>query len=158
MLPRRENTSPRMQMLTILTRNYQLLNQKSKTMNSTRVISTLTHLNKSLRRCEGLNGSRLESTTVQERRHGQSVTHGTTIPSDSDLTLRTATGELVKGGKRMHVVAEFEVFKHRCANRCCLLESTRRRAVSLCCMVTKVTCFTKVRMLRRKSMRGSRRS
>ena len=31
---RRENTNPRMQMLTILTRNHQLLNQKSKAMNS----------------------------------------------------------------------------------------------------------------------------
>ena len=34
----------------------------------------------------------------------QSGTYGTTIPGDSDLTFRTATGELVKGGKRMHVV------------------------------------------------------
>ena len=34
----------------------------------------------------------------------QSITYGTTIPGDSDLTIRTATGELVKGGKRMHVV------------------------------------------------------
>ena len=33
----------------------------------------------------------------------QSVAYGTTIPGDSDLTLRTATGELVKGGKRVHV-------------------------------------------------------
>ena len=28
----------------------------------------------------------------------QSITYGTTIPGDSDLTFRTATGELVKGG------------------------------------------------------------
>ena len=34
----------------------------------------------------------------------QSITYGTTIPGDSDLTFRTATGELVKGGKRVHVV------------------------------------------------------
>ena len=33
----------------------------------------------------------------------QSITYGTTIPGDSDLTFRTATGELVKGGKRVHV-------------------------------------------------------
>ena len=33
----------------------------------------------------------------------QSITYGTTIPVDSDLTFRTATGELVKGGKRMQV-------------------------------------------------------
>ena len=35
----------------------------------------------------------------------QSITYGTMIPGDSDLTLRTATGELVKGGKRMQIVA-----------------------------------------------------
>ena len=34
----------------------------------------------------------------------QSITYGTTIPGDSDLTFRAATGELVKSGKRMHVV------------------------------------------------------
>ena len=33
-----------------------------------------------------------------------SITYGTTIPGDSDLTFRTATGEHVKGGIRMHVV------------------------------------------------------
>ena len=33
----------------------------------------------------------------------QSITYGTTIPGDSDLTFRTATGELVRGGKRVHV-------------------------------------------------------
>ena len=33
----------------------------------------------------------------------QSITYGTTILGDSDLTFRTATGELVKGGKRLHV-------------------------------------------------------
>ena len=33
----------------------------------------------------------------------QSITYGTTIPGDSDLTFRTATGELVKGGKRVQV-------------------------------------------------------
>ena len=40
-------------------------------------------------------------------------------------------------------ISKFEVFKHRCANHCCLLENTRRRVESLCCMVTKVTCFHK---------------
>ena len=34
----------------------------------------------------------------------QSITYGTTIPGDSDLTFRAATGELVKGGKRMQIV------------------------------------------------------
>ena len=33
----------------------------------------------------------------------QSVTDGITIPGDSDLTFRTATGELVKSGKRLYV-------------------------------------------------------
>ena len=31
----------------------------------------------------------------------QSITYGTMIPGDSDLTFRIATGELVKGGKRV---------------------------------------------------------
>ena len=35
-------------------------------------------------------------------------------------------------------ISEFEVFKRRFVNHCCLLENTRRRVVSLCCMVTKV--------------------
>ena len=34
----------------------------------------------------------------------QSITYGTMIPGDSDLTFRKAAGELVKGGKRMQVV------------------------------------------------------
>ena len=34
----------------------------------------------------------------------QSITYGTMIPGDSDFTFRTATGELVKGGKRMQIV------------------------------------------------------
>ena len=34
----------------------------------------------------------------------QSITYGTMIPGDSDLTFRTATGELVKGGKRMQIM------------------------------------------------------
>ena len=44
---------------------------------------------------------------MQERRHGLRVsrfTYGTMIPGDSDLTFRTATGELVKSGKRMQIV------------------------------------------------------
>ena len=34
----------------------------------------------------------------------QSITYGTTIPGDSDLAFRTATGERVKGGERMQIV------------------------------------------------------
>ena len=33
----------------------------------------------------------------------QSITYRKTILGDSDLTFRTAIGEIVKGGKRMHV-------------------------------------------------------
>ena len=87
--------------LSILTRRIQqMLNQKLKSVDSTWINSTLTVL-----KCRGLNGSRLESTQVQERDDmPQSVTYGKTIPGDSHLTFRTATGEIVKGGKRMHVV------------------------------------------------------
>ena len=60
----------------------------------------------------------------------QSITYGTMILGDSDLAFRTATGELVKGGKRCKLwvvtigdpISEFEVFKDRCASHCCLLE------------------------------------
>ena len=34
----------------------------------------------------------------------QSITYGTMVPDDSDLTFRAATGEHVKGGKRMQIV------------------------------------------------------
>ena len=34
----------------------------------------------------------------------RNITHGTKILGDGDLTFRKAFGELVKGGKRMHVV------------------------------------------------------
>ena len=55
-------------------------------------------------------------------------------------------------------ISEFEVFKRQSVNHCCLLESTRRWVEFLCRMVTKVTCSTKVRMLRKKLMHGSRDS
>ena len=61
---------------------------------------------------------------MQERRHGpQGATKGKRIPVDVDLTFRTATGELVKSGKRLYVgesISEFEVFKRWCVGRCCL--------------------------------------
>ena len=97
----------------------------------------------------------------------QSITYGTTILGVSDLTFRTATGELLRGGNLVQIVgcddwgsnlrvrgvvmigdpiSEFEVFKRRCAKHCCLRENTRQRVESLCCMVTKVTCSTKIRM------------
>ena len=40
-------------------------------------------------------------------------------------------------------ISEFGVFKHRCGNHCCLLESTQRWVESLCCMVTKRYMFRK---------------
>ena len=64
----------------------------------------------------------------------QSITYGRTIPGDSDLTFRSATGELVKGGKRMHVVG--------CDDWGSNLR-VRGRWVSLYCTVTKVTCSIK---------------
>ena len=118
------------------------------------VFSMLMHFNS---KC--LNGSRLESTQVQERRHGPRVSHTgrgflamlTSLSAQRleslsnlvrDCTLKVATiGESI---------SEFAVFKRRCVNHCCLLESTRRWVASLSCMVTKVTCSTGVRMLRRK--------
>ena len=92
----------------------------------------------------------------------QSVIYGKKLRGHVDLTFRTATGELVKSGTLKvaaigESISEFEVFKRRCVNHCCLLENSRRWVESLSCMVTKVTCSTRVRMSRRKSMRGSRR-
>ena len=95
----------------------------------------------------------------------QSITYGTTIPGDSDLIFRTATGELVKGASECKLwvatigdpISEFEVFKHRCANVLSFGEYTTMGGVTVL-LVTKVTCSTKVRMLRRKLMLGSRRS
>ena len=97
----------------------------------------------------------------------QSITYGTMIPGDSDLTFRTATGELVKGwqanARRRLRRLEIQSQDSRCSstgvqNHCCLLENTRQRVELLCCMVTKVTCSTKVRILQRKWMLESRRS
>ena len=60
----------------------------------------------------------------------QSITYGTTISGDSDLTFRTATGELVKGGKRMHVVG------------CDVWGSNLRvRGVQALCVQTVVVCW-----------------
>ena len=106
-----------------------------------------------LLKCESLNGSGLESTKVQERRHGPRVSHTgsgflamlTSLSVEqlenlsslaSDCTLKVATIR--------ESVSEFEVLKRWWVE----LQS---------CMVTKVTCSTEVEMLRRKSMHGSRR-
>ena len=149
-----------------MTRNRQMLNLKPKSVDSTRVFSMLTHFNsKSL--SEGLNGSRLESTQVQERRHGlrESRTGRRFLATVISLSAQQLENMSKVASECMlwvvtigDPISEFEVFKHRCANHCCLLENTRRWVESLCCMVTKVTCSTKVRMLRRKLMLGFRRS
>ena len=57
--------------------------------------------NKNLRRCEGLNGSRLESTQVQERQHGLRVSR---TGRRFLVTLISLSAQQVNGGKRMHVV------------------------------------------------------
>ena len=64
----------------------QMLNRKSKSVDSTCVTLMLMLL-----KCEGLNGSRLESTQGKTA-WPQSVTYGKMIPGDSDLTFRTANG------------------------------------------------------------------
>ena len=88
----------------------------------------------------------------------QSIAYGTRMLGDSDLTFRTGTGEFVKGGTRVHVAGCDDwgsnlrvrgVQALVCKPFRCLLESTQRWVESLCCVVTKVTCFTSVRMLRR---------
>ena len=95
-----------MQMLTILTRNHQLLNQKSKIDEF-----NMTYLNVDAlqqQESEKMRGSEWikigVDTGAGKTAWPQSITYGKTIPGDSDLTFRTVTGELVKGGKRMHVV------------------------------------------------------
>ena len=82
------------------------------------------------------------------------------VPGDSDLTFRTATGELVQGGKRMHVEGCVDGGSNLRVRgvQAPVCKPLLSVGESLCCMVTKVTCFTKVRMLRRKLMLGSRRS
>ena len=86
---------------------------------------------------------------------------------NDELIFRTATGELVKGGKRMQIVGcddwGIQSQDSRCSSTgvqttvvCWRIHD--EGVESLCCMVTKVTCSTKVRMLQRKLMLGSRRS
>ena len=95
---RKENTNPRMQrMLTILTRrNQQLLNQRLKFDMSFLDVDALQQQG-SERIKIGLD------TGAGKTAWPQSITYGRTIPGDSDLTFRTATGELVKSGKRLYV-------------------------------------------------------
>ena len=91
-----ENTNPRMPMLTILTRNHQML---------------IIEFNMSYLDGDALQQQESERMMVQDwSRHrcrqddmAQSITYGKTNVGDSDLTFRTATGKIVKGGKQMHV-------------------------------------------------------
>ena len=92
--------------------------------------STVEHEVEIDRRCEGLNGSRLESTQVQERRHGFRVSRTglVTVISLSAQQLenlsKVASECMLWVATIGDPISEFEVFKHQCANRCCLLEST----------------------------------
>ena len=100
---RRENTDPRMQKHTIFTRNHQLLNQKFKIDEF-----NMTYLNvDALQESEKVRGSEWIKigvyTGAGKTAWPQSITYGTTIPGNSDLTFRTATGELVRGDKRMQM-------------------------------------------------------
>ena len=102
---------------------------------------------------------------MQERRHGLRVSrmerrYLVTVISLSAQRLENLSKVTNECKLRVATIgdriSEFEVFKNRCANHCCLMESTQRWVESLCCKVTKVTCFTKVRMLRRRLMLGRR--
>ena len=98
----------------------------------------------------------------------QSVTYGKMIPGDSDLTFRTATGEIVKGGKRLHVEGCDDWGKNLrvrggqapvCKPLLSVVEYTTMGGVTESCMVTKVTCSTKGSIsCEENSMLGSRRS
>ena len=89
----------------------------------------------------------------------QSAIFGKRIAGDVDLRFRTAAGEFVKSGKRLYVdgcddgevtISEFDGSKRLCANHCCLMEIRRRWVELQSRLVTKVTCSTRTRMLRRK--------
>ena len=105
----------------------------------------------SLRRCEVLDQ---DWSRHRCRKDGMA-----SVPGDSDLTFRTATGELVEGGKRMHVEGCDDWGSNLRVRgvQAPVCKPLLFVGESLCCMVTNVTCFTKVRMLRRKLMLGSRR-
>ena len=158
---RKESTNPRMQrVLTILTRrNQQILNQKLTSVNSRWVFSTLMKLHQQESEFFKIG----VGTGAGKTAWPQSVTYGKKLLGHVDFTFRTATGDLAKSDERLYVegrddrrvnlrvrVVQAPVCKP-------LLESTRRWVELQSCMVTKVTCSTEVRMLRRTSMRGSRR-
>ena len=103
---RKENTNPRMQMLTILTREPSIADTEVEIDEFTMSYLDVDALQQ--QESERMRGSEWikigVDTGAGKTAWPQSITNGKTIPGDSDLTFRTATGELVKGGKRMHVV------------------------------------------------------
>ena len=92
----------------------------------------------------------------------QSVTYGKKLLGHVDLTFRTATGEFVKSGERLYVESCDDWgsnFRDRgiqapvCKPLLYVGEYTTMCGVTVL-YVTKVTCSTRVLVLRRKSMRG----
>ena len=160
---RKESTEPRMQQtLTILTRrNQQMLSQKLKSV----------EFDMSFLDVDALQQQESEwikigiDTGAGKTALPQSVTYGKKLPGHVDLTFRTATGELDKSGERMYVdgvddwVVNLRVRGVQallCKPLLSVGEYTTMGGVTVL-QVTKVTWSTEVRMLRRKSMHGSRR-
>ena len=101
---RRDNTNPRIEMLTNLDSKPSIAEPEVEIDEF-----SMTYLNvDALQDSEKVRGSEWikigVDTVPGKTAWPQSITYGTTIPGDSDLTFRTATGELVKGGKRMQIV------------------------------------------------------
>ena len=100
----------------------------------------LTHF-KSLRRCEDLNGSKLELTQVQERRYGLRVSRTerrflvtviSLFAQQLENLSKVASECMLWVATIGDPISEFEVFKHRCANHCCLFgEYTTKGGVTV---------------------------
>ena len=119
-----------------------------------------------LLKCESPSESRLELTRVQGRQHGPRAPHTgsgvlvmwISLSAHPPKNLSSRAGDSALKVATIGVsIPDFEVSKRLCANNYCLLESTRRWVELQSCMVTKVTCSTKVRMFRRNLKHGSRR-
>ena len=87
-----------------------------------------------LLKCEGLNGSRLESIQVQERRHGHRVSRTgrrllvtvISLCAQQLENLSKVVNECMLWVATIgDPISEFEVFKRQSVNHCCLLENTR---------------------------------
>ena len=88
-------------MLTILTRNHQLFEPEVEIDESSMIYLNVDALQEKMGGSEWIKIG--VDTGEGKTAWPQSITYGTTILGDSDLTVRTATGELVKG-KRMQIV------------------------------------------------------